>query len=69
MPWLAHSIDMWEYKITEKGVVMGAPLRGYRGFTSGIPGPWSVVSGEKDPEARQDGPPKVTPESQGGRHE
>ena len=35
----AHSIDMWEYKITEKGVIMGAPLRGYRGLTTGIPGP------------------------------
>ena len=37
----AHSIDMWEYQITEKGVVIGEPLRGYRGLTSGIPGPWS----------------------------
>jgi circadian clock protein KaiC len=64
----AHSIDMWEYKITEKGVVMGAPLRGYRGLTSGIPGPWSVVSGEKDPEPRPDGP-KVPPESEEGPHE
>jgi circadian clock protein KaiC len=37
----AHSIDMWEYQITEKGLVIGEPLRGYRGLTSGIPGPWS----------------------------
>jgi circadian clock protein KaiC len=54
----AHSIDMWEYQITDKGVVMGEPLRGYRGLTSGIPGPWSLESGENDPEPRQDRPLK-----------
>ncbi len=37
-----HSIDMVEYQITSKGVVIGEPLRGYRALTSGIPGPWSV---------------------------
>ena len=36
-----HSIDMTEYKITGTGVVIGEALRGYRGLTSGIPGPWS----------------------------
>jgi circadian clock protein KaiC len=36
-----HSIDMVEYQITAKGVVIGEPLRGYRGLTSGIPSPWS----------------------------
>ena len=41
-----HSIDMVEYQITSKGVVIGEPLRGYRGLTSGIPGPWSFESGE-----------------------
>jgi circadian clock protein KaiC len=59
----AHSIDMWEYKITGKGVIMGEPLRGYRGLTSGIPGPWSIVSGENDPELQQE--PKVPPDSKG----
>ena len=44
----AHSIDMREYEITEKGAVIGEPLRGYRALTSGIPGPWS--SGEDDAE-------------------
>ncbi len=44
-----HSIDMWEYKITEKGVVMGDRLRGYRGLTTGIPGPWSSESGQNHP--------------------
>jgi circadian clock protein KaiC len=44
----AHSIDMWDYKITEKGIIMGAPLRGYRGLTSGIPGPWPVASADND---------------------
>ena len=38
-----HSIDMYEYQITAKGVVIGEPLRGYRALTSGIPGP--VVGG------------------------
>jgi circadian clock protein KaiC len=41
-----HSIDMVEYQITSKGVVIGEPLRGYRGLTSGIPGPWSFEPGE-----------------------
>ncbi|MEX2175276.1 MAG: ATPase domain-containing protein [Pirellulaceae bacterium] len=45
-----HSIDMWEYKITERGVVMGERLRGYRGLTTGIPGPWSVDSGQNFPQ-------------------
>jgi circadian clock protein KaiC len=49
----AHSIDMWEYTISEKGVIIGAPLRCYRGLTSGIPRPWSAVSGEIDHESRQ----------------
>ncbi len=49
-----HSIDMREYKITPKGVVMGEPLRGYRGLTSGIPGPWARESGEV-PEFRPSG--------------
>jgi circadian clock protein KaiC len=39
-----HSIDMVEYQITSKGVVIGEPLRGYRGLTSGIPAPWSPES-------------------------
>ncbi len=39
-----HSIDMWEYSITAKGVVMGERLRGYRGLTTGIPGPWAAQS-------------------------
>ena len=44
-----HSIDMHEYTITPKGVVVGAPLRGFRGLTTGIPAPWDVISGEKSP--------------------
>ncbi len=36
-----HSIDMREYEITNKGVVVGDRLRGYQGLTTGIPGPWS----------------------------
>lgn len=37
----AHSIDMTEYQVTDKGIVIGEPLRGYRGLTTGIPGPWN----------------------------
>jgi circadian clock protein KaiC len=47
-----HSIDMWEYKITTKGLIMGEPLRGYRGLISGIPGPWSLDSVENDAKPR-----------------
>jgi circadian clock protein KaiC len=47
----AHSIDMWEYKITEKGIIIGEALRGYRGLTSGIPGPWPTVSADVDNDA------------------
>lgn len=60
-----HSIDMTEYKITAKGMTIGEPLRGYRGLTSGIPGPWSVVSGENDPEVRET--PKATPKQKNKR--
>lgn len=49
-----HSIDMWEYAITAKGVVLGEPLRGYRGLTSGIPGPWSAESGQNEPALRSE---------------
>jgi len=35
-----HSIDMREYEVTSKGIVIGARLQGYRGLTTGIPGPW-----------------------------
>jgi circadian clock protein KaiC len=37
-----HSIDMHEYQVTDKGIVIGVPLRGYRGLTTGIPGPWDA---------------------------
>ena len=53
----AHSIDLHEYQITGKGLVIGEPLRGYRGLISGIPGPWSSESGQNDSELRQDLPP------------
>jgi hypothetical protein len=49
-----HSIDLWEYRITDKGVVLGEPLRGFRALTSGIPGPWALESGEQDPETGHD---------------
>jgi circadian clock protein KaiC len=40
-----HSIDMVGYQITSKGAVIGEPIRGYRGLTSGIP---SLSSFESD---------------------
>lgn len=52
----AHSIDMHEYMITDRGVVVGEPLRGYRALTSGIPEPWSLTSGEQRPELRTERP-------------
>jgi hypothetical protein len=44
-----HSIDMCEYEITNRGVIVGEPLRGYRALTSGIPSPWSYESGDNPP--------------------
>ncbi len=35
-----HSIDLREYQVTNKGIVIGERLKGYRGLTTGIPGPW-----------------------------
>jgi circadian clock protein KaiC len=40
---------MVEYQITSQGMVVGEPLRGYRGLTSGIPGPWSAQSDDISP--------------------
>ena len=54
----SHSIDMHEYQITRKGLIIGEPLRGYRRLTTGIPEPWSDESGQNDPELQQDRPPK-----------
>jgi len=42
----AHSIDMNEYQVTDKGIVIGEPLRGYRGLITGIPGPWKAESAQ-----------------------
>lgn len=39
-----HSIDMCEYQITSRGIAIGEPLRGYRGLTTGVPGPWSFYA-------------------------
>lgn len=41
-----HSIDMREFKITSEGFVIGERLTGYRGLTTGVPGPWNGESGE-----------------------
>jgi len=43
-----HSIDMTEYSVTGKGVMIGQPLRGYQGLTSGIPGPRKVPPEPKE---------------------
>jgi circadian clock protein KaiC len=53
-----HSIDMCEYQISSKGLVVGEPLRGYRALTSGIPGPWSFESDDV-PQLRAE-PPEHT---------
>ena len=41
-----HSIDMREFQITSEGFVVGERLRGYRGLTTGVPGPWNDAPGE-----------------------
>jgi len=51
-----HSIDMWEYTISSNGVVIGERLRGYRGLTTGIPGPWSSESGQNEPASQPEHP-------------
>lgn len=54
----SHSNDMREFQITSKGLVIGERLRGYRGLTTGVPGPWNAESGEgpgepDDPDSKQ----------------
>jgi circadian clock protein KaiC len=44
-----HSIDMCEYQITPEGMVIGEPLRGFRGLITSVPAPWSAESGQNDP--------------------
>ena len=41
-----HSIEMTEYQITRAGILMGKPLRGYRGLMTSVPGPWSQESAD-----------------------
>ena len=48
-----HSIDIHQYQITSKGIVIGKPLRGYRGLTSGIPSPWGSPTTELPPSSPQ----------------
>ena len=63
-----HSIDMTEYVVTEKGVIIGAPLRGYQGLISGIPGPWSE-SEEGVPNPPGEGETTTLPERKEVHHE
>ncbi|MGZ8424701.1 MAG: RAD55 family ATPase [Candidatus Binatia bacterium] len=53
-----HSIDMCAYEVSATGLMIGEPMRGYRALTSGIPGPWSLESGENDPGPRTGRPPR-----------
>jgi circadian clock protein KaiC len=53
-----HSIDMCSYEVSSKGLVIGEPMRGYRALTSGIPGPWSLESGQSVPELQTDSSPE-----------
>lgn len=50
-----HSIDMVGYKIALDGVLLGEPLRGYRGLTTGIPTPMSDWEDEDDLQAHPHG--------------
>jgi len=51
-----HSIDMYEYDITSRGLVLGNALRGYHGLTSGIPSPAALPTDALP--ARRVEPPK-----------
>ena len=63
-----HSIDMCAYDITSKGLMIGEPMRGYRALTSGIPGPWSLESGQNEPDLGGPGsPPPGSSRSSRGR--
>ncbi len=61
-----HSIDMCAYEDTSTGLVIGEPMRGYRALTSGIPGPWSLESGQNEPELSR--APKPRPRSPRGKN-
>lgn len=41
-----HSTEMREFEITSEGLVIGERFRGYRGLTTGVPGPWNAEPGE-----------------------
>jgi len=40
-----HSKDLREFEITTEGLVIGERLTGYRGLTTGVPGPWNAEPG------------------------
>ena len=56
-----HSIDMYAYEVTAKGLRIGEPMRGYRALTSGIPGPWSLEAGQSVPALQTERPPEKRP--------
>ncbi len=60
-----HSIDMWEFAITGKGLVIAERPPGYRGLTSGIPQPWSFEAGGQSLRPFAARPPESLPESIG----
>ncbi len=54
----SHSNDMREFQITSEGFVIGERLTGYRGLTTGVPGPWSdepreITESTDEPESNQ----------------
>ena len=51
---------MTEYQITPKGLIIGKPLRGYRGLMTSVPGPW-LLEARDLPQSR---PSKVKPTPQ-----
>jgi circadian clock protein KaiC len=38
----SHSNEMREFEITSEGITIGERLTGYRGLTTGVPGPWDA---------------------------
>jgi circadian clock protein KaiC len=65
-----HGIDMTEYSVTGKGVIVAARrFADIKASPAEFRGPWASVSGENIPELRQESAPTAPPKSKEGRHE
>ena len=60
----AHSHDLRDYEITERGLVVNGPLTGYQGIISGVPQRRSMPA--SDQPGRSDRPGRRASGSRGG---